>query len=138
MEELLTRIAAAFTAAGFTVTDQEHAAVPAKEPEVRYAVPKLKKHETSKRVRADGDEYAVCHTFTCAVRCFGKRCGFSDSEGLPAAVSLAANELRGEDGLSLLSLETGELVRDAATDRLTCDLILRAAGYEVYDGWWGE
>ena len=67
------------------------------------------------------------------------RCAASENAAaFPTAVSLAANELRGEDGLSLLSLETGELVRDAATDRLTCDLILRAAGYEVYEGWWGE
>lgn len=133
--ELYTLLDYAFGQAGFAVTGEMHSGLLVSHRSTRYAVPKLKKTECSKRYFAQDGSYSQEYTFTASVTCFGAVCGYSDGQTMLTAIRTALELLNGENGCTLFSCDTEELTRDNATGRLTCRVLITVKGYQSYEGW---
>ncbi|MBR6045625.1 MAG: hypothetical protein IKP47_08330 [Ruminococcus sp.] len=134
MNDLLEILSEAFEYGDFLFTDQEFQTVLKKQAGSYVAVPKVKKQELSKRIYADSTNCSAATTFTVMVRCFGPVTvpTFSEGDELLSDIGEAVGCLQDSLGHCLISLEIGELTRNATVNRLTCDVTLKVRGYEYY------
>ena len=100
--ELYTLLDYAFGQAGFTVTGEMHSGLLVSHRSTRYAVPKLKKTECSKRYFAQDGSYSQEYTFTASVTCFGAVCGYSDGQTMLTAIRTALDMAQPRDTVLIM------------------------------------
>ena len=130
MDEILFIIDSAFTRGGFTVEPEESGVDLWKKKDVRYAIPKIKKIETSKCVGGLGLYLGIEATVTAEVKCYGRDCEFRDGPYLRDLIAGVGRILLLQHGSSIRWISTGETVQDTLTGRNVITVTLEIKGYD--------
>ena len=130
MSEILFILSSAFTRGGYTVEAEESGVDLWKKKNIRYAIPEIKKIESSKCVGGRGLYLGTESTVTAVVRCYGKDCEFRDGPYLRDLIAGVGRILLLQHGENIRWISTGETVQDTLTGRNVIAVTLEIKGYE--------